>query len=203
MNKASLATLPLAKGADVNNRMAKLALYKECIALAYLIRDDLVQQHTLVEVRQKWREHRGDGGHSLQLNIASCLDRIAFGRLCHSKARQRLLPDASLKYNWDVVNPMENHEKLIRRRADRGSPDTFVHGGGNRDFVPMNNWGFQNMDPDAVTKHKELVDRQHFMGPHWRNRPKPMVLDELSFEEHMHVQFQSKPKMRKTPKKNF
>ncbi|KAG5494154.1 hypothetical protein JKF63_01989 [Porcisia hertigi] len=203
MSKQVLQSLPLAKGKDIHNRMAKLALYKECLALAYLVGNKLVREHTLREVREKWLEHRGDGGHALQLQLASCLDRISYGRMCHSKARQRLLPNASESYDWGVVNPMENHEKLIRRREERQSPDAFNHSRGNRDFVPMSNWGYGNMDPDAIAKHKELTDRQHFMGPHWRDRPKPMVLEELSFEEELYVHFQGKPKMRKTPKKHF
>ncbi|CCW59881.1 unnamed protein product [Phytomonas sp. EM1] len=203
MNKSALATLPLAKGKDIHNRVAKLGLYKECLALAFLIKDKLIQEHTLNEIRTKWLEHRGDGGYSLQVQIASCLDRIAYGRLCHTKSRQRLITDASTRYDWGVVNPMENHQRLIHRREAKKSPDASSHGSGKRDFVPMTNWGIGNMDPEAVAKHKELTDRQHFMGPHWRNRPKPMVLEELSFEEQVHVQFQKKPKMRKTPKKHY
>ncbi|EPY33315.1 hypothetical protein STCU_01203 [Strigomonas culicis] len=203
MSRQVLETLPLAKGKDVYSRSAKLALYKECLALGYLVDDKVVRQHTLKEIRDKWLEHRGDGGHTLQLQVASCLDRISFGRMCHSKARQRLLPSASTRYDWGVVNPLENQEKLMRRREERQSPDAFAHSRGKRDFVPMSNWGYGNMDPDAVSKHKELTDRQHFMGPHWRNRAKPMVLEDLSFEEELHVHFQGKPKMRKTPKKHY
>lgn len=203
MSKQLLETLPLAKGKSIHDRIAKLALYKECIALARLVDDKLVQQHTIAEVRSKWNENRGCGGHSLQLHLASCLDRISFGRLCHSKQRQRLLPHASVCYDWGVVNPLEHHEQVTRMRSEKSSPDATNHSRGNRDFVPMTNWGFRNIDPDAVSKHKELMDRQYFVGPHWRNRPRPMVLEDLSFEEQMHVHFQPKPKMRKTPKKNF
>lgn len=203
MSKQLLQNLPLAKGKDIHSHVAKLALYKECLALASLITDKLVRQHTLTEVRDKWREHRGDGGHTLQMQLASCLDRISFGRMCHSKARQRMLPRASEVYDWGVINPLENHQKFIRYRHEKESPDAFNHGRGKRDFVPMSNWGYGNMDPDAIAKHKELTDRQHFMGPHWRNRPKPMLLEDLSFEEELHVHFQGKPKMRKTPKKHY
>lgn len=203
MNRSVLKTLPLAKGKDIHNRTAKLALYKECVALAQIITDTVARQCALSEVREKWREHRGDGGHTLELQVASCLDRISYGRLCQSKARLRLLPNASERYDWCVVNPLENHQRVLHKRHEKESPDAFNHGRGKRDFVPMTNWGFRNMDPDAVSRHKELTDRQHFMGPHWRNRPKPMLLEELSFEEQLHVQFQAKPKMRKTPKKHF
>ncbi|KAH8613955.1 hypothetical protein ERJ75_000714400 [Trypanosoma vivax] len=203
MNKQLLQTLPMAKGKDVYNRTAKLALYKECIALAASVSDPLVRQRTLAEVREKWLQGRGDGGQTLQLQLASALDRIAYGRMCVSKQRLRLIPNASEKFDWDVVNPMENHALRIQRRAERESPDAFPHGSGKRDFVPMTNWGYGNMDPDAVMRHKELTDRQHFMGPHWRNKPKPVLLEDLSFEEQMYVQFQSKPKMKKTPKKHY
>ncbi|ORC93832.1 uncharacterized protein TM35_000017090 [Trypanosoma theileri] len=203
MNKQLVQTLPLAKGKDIHNRVAKLALYKECIALAMSVADPLVRQHTLAEVREKWTRSRGDGGQTLQLQLASALDRIAYGRMCVSKQRLRLLPNASGRYDWGVVNPLQHHEQRIQQRAEKTSPDAFPHGAGKRDFVPMTNWGYGNMDPDAVMRHKELTDRQHFMGPHWRNKPKPMVLEDLSFEEQLHVQFQSKPKMKKTPKKHY
>ncbi|CCW67145.1 unnamed protein product [Phytomonas sp. Hart1] len=203
MNKHTLSTLPLAKGKAIHDRVAKLGLYKECLALGFLVRDDLVRAHTLGEIRAQWLAHRGDGDYTLQIQLASCLDRIAYGRLCQTKARQRRLPNASGAYDWGVVNPMEHHHRRLTRRDENPSPDASNHGRGKRDFVPMTNWGMGNMDPDAVSKHKELTDRQHFMGPHWRNRPKPMVLEELSFEEQVHVQFQKKPKMRKTPKKHY
>lgn len=203
MSSKLLETLPLAKGKAVQDRVAKLGLYKECLALAYLVDEKLVREHSIEEVKTKWRENRGCGGHSLQLHVASCLDRVAYVRLCHSKQRQKLLPQASLKYDWGVVNPLENHERLLKKRNEKASPDATNHSRGKRDFVPMTNWGFRNMDPDAVAKHKELMDRQFFMGPHWRNKPRPMVLEDLSFEEEMHVHFQPKPKMRKTPKKNY
>ncbi|KAF5224393.1 hypothetical protein ECC02_002649 [Trypanosoma cruzi] len=203
MNKQLLQTLPLAKGKDIHSRVAKLALYKECIALAKNVGDPLVRQHTLVEVREKWMQNRGCGGHSLQLQIASALDRISYGRMCVSKQRLRLIPNASEKYDWGVSNPLEYHEQRLTKRSEKESPDAFPHGAGKRDFVPMTNWGYGNMDPDAVMRHKELTDRQHFIGPHWRGKPKPMVLEDLSFEEQLHVHFQSKPKMKKTPKKHY
>ncbi|ESL06485.1 hypothetical protein TRSC58_05840 [Trypanosoma rangeli SC58] len=203
MNKQLLQTLPLAKGKDIHSRVAKLALYKECIALARSVSDPLTRQHTLVEVREKWLQNRGCGGHSLQLHLASALDRISYGRMCVSKQRLRLLPSASEKYEWGVVNPLENHERRLTKRTEKESPDAFPHGAGKRDFVPMTNWGYGNMDPDAVMRHKELTDRQHFMGPHWRGKPKPMVLEDLSFEEQLHVHFQKKPKMKTTPKKHY
>lgn len=203
MNRQVLQEAPLAKGKDIFNRTAKLGLYKECLALVYLIDDPNIRQHTLVEVQNKWRQNRGAGGYPLQLHIASCLDRVCYGRLCHSKARQRMLPSASLKYDWGVVNPLEYQTRVMQRREERQSPDAFNHGRGNRDFVPMTNWGYGNMDPDAITKHQELLDRQFFMGPHWRDRPKPVPIEDLSFEEELFMHFQPKPKMRKTPKKNF
>lgn len=198
-----IETLPLARGKAVHDRVAKLGLYKECLALCFYIEDKLVKAHTLEEIRTKWAENKGCGGHSLQLHLASCLDRMAFGRLCYSKQRQKTLPSASTSYDWGVINPLENHDRQIHMRSGKSSPDATAHSRGKRDFVPMANWGYRNIDPDAVSKHKELMDRQHFVGPHWRNRPRPMVLEELSFEEQMHVHFQPKPKMRKTPKKHF
>ena len=39
------------------------------------------------------------------------------------------------------------------------------------------------MDPDVIRTHKELTDRQYFMGPLWRGKPKPLVYGDLSMEE--------------------
>lgn len=204
MNPYLAHTIPLAKGSAVHSKVAKLALYKECLALALCIEDRKSAGMTLGEVRTKWRELRGCGGSELQVHIGSVLDRIAYGRMCIPKQRQRLVNNASEQYDWAVENPLENHAKRIKRRAEKQSPDSTVHGKGNRDFVPMTNWGGGNvMDPDVIKKHKELTDRQHFMGPNWRAKPKPLMVEKLSFEEQMHVHFQPKPKMVKTPKKNF
>lgn len=203
MNPNLAHTIALAKGKDVHNRIAKLGLYKECLAIARSVDDKRASLTSIREVQEKWRQHRGVGGSSLELHLASTLDRIAYGRLCLSKQRQRTLPNASEAYDWGVENPMENHASRIKRREERESPDSHSMGAGRRDFVPMANWGNGNMDPDMIKRHKELTDRQFFMGPHWRAKPKPMLLENLSFEEQMHVHFQAKPKMKKTPKKHY
>ncbi|CUI15623.1 Hypothetical protein, putative [Bodo saltans] len=205
MNPYLAHTIPLAKGKDVHNRIAKLALYKECLALAISIEDRKSAGMTLKEVRTQWREHRGAGGSSLEVQLASVLDRIAYGRMCITKQRLRNVPNASEDYDWDVINPLENHAKRMhKKRSEKASPDAYPIGEGRRDFVPMTNWGGGNvMDPDVTKKHKELTERQFFMGPTWRAKPKPVMLEDLSFEEQMHMHFQPKPKMRKTPKKEY
>lgn len=203
MNTHLNHTLPLAYGKCIYERAPKLALYKECLAVAAAVADPRVRELTINEVRTQWRQCKGDGGQVLQLNVAACLDRISYGRMCITKQRLKNLPNASERYDWAVNNPMENHEKIIKRREEKKAPDSVAMGSGNRDFVPMTNWGYRNMDPDMVKRHKELTDRQYFMGPHWRNKPKPMVLEEYSFEEQLHIQFQPKPKIPKKIRKEF
>ena len=100
---------------------------------------------------------------------------------------------------------MENHEKVMMRRKEekRDEPMEQCHGKGRRDFVPKSNWGQGNLDPDAVKKHKELTDRQYFMGPHWRGKPKPLIYEDLSFEQQMQAHFAPPPIAPKRVKKRY
>lgn len=203
MNRKLVAELPLATGPAAYDRVAKLALYRECIATAKAIPEDQLRRLSLSEVRDKWRKGIGAGGHSLGLQIATCLDRLAFGKLSLSKHRQRMLPKASETYDWSVQNPLENHQVVLKRKEEKENPASFMHGAGHREFVPMTNWGLGNMDPDVVMRHKELTDRQYFMGPHWRGKPKPLLYEDLSFEEQMAAHFVPPPKIKHKVKKRF
>lgn len=53
-------------------------------------------------------------------------------------------------------------------------------------FKPdYSNWYAGNVDPQDLKRHKELLDRQHFMGPFWEGRPRnPSILDEESPRYH-------------------
>lgn len=54
-----------------------------------------------------------------------------------------------------------------------------------REPVSYSNWYAGNVDPEQLNRHKELLDRQHFSGPFWENRPMPKsVLDE-TFEQYL------------------
>ena len=203
MNSHLNHTLPLAMGKCIYERVPKLALYKECMAIAKAVPDKRVRDMSINEVRSVWRKNIGDGGQVLQLNIASCLDRISYGRMCLTKQRQRMLPNASERYAWDVNNPMENHKSAIKKREEKQNPDGPAFGEGKRDFVPMSNWGYGNVDPDVIRRHKEQSDREHFMGPHWRGKQKPMIFDDFSFEEQLAIQFQPKPKVTQRLRKEF
>ena len=41
-------------------------------------------------------------------------------------------------------------------------------------MAEFSNWYAGNVDPGDLKKHKEMLDRQHFSGPFWKNRPKPI-----------------------------
>ena len=59
-----------------------------------------------------------------------------------------------------------------------GSADT-------REPVSYSNWYAGNVDPEQLERHKNLLDRQHFGGPTWENRPMPKsVLDE-TFQQYL------------------
>jgi hypothetical protein len=119
---------------------------------------------------------------------------------------QRGIPCASEEYNWGVINPMENQQRMMaQRREEKERPENKeeVFGRGRRDFVPMTNWGQGNIDPDMVKKHKELCDRQYFMGPHWRAKPKPLIYEDLSMEEQFSAHFAPQPKAPTKVNKRF
>jgi len=189
---------------ELNNRVAKLALYKECIAVARVLPGPAMNaQIALIDARKLWRERRGDVLFSTQIHLAEAVDRLAFGRMQLSKQRLRNLPNASERYNWAIYRPGEPVDVKRTNRLDALSSEMGKKAAGNRDFVPMTNWGQNNVDPDIRAKHKELTDKQHFMGPHWRNRPLPVNVNDLSFEEQFRMYFRGKPKTRPTPKKHF
>ena len=199
--------IPRAVGPAVHSRVAKVGLYRECLLLARTIQNPRTRAMSVAEVRDKWRENRGAGGQSLELLLASTLDRMAYVRLCTSKARLKSLPLASVEYNWDVKNPMESHEKLaVVNRAENGKRAEHLaeaHGRGKRDFVPITNWGQGNIDPDLIKKQKQQLDHSHFMGPAWRGKPKPLIYEDLSFEEQLAAHVTPAPKLPKKIKKHF
>ena len=203
----STINFPRAVGSAVHDRAAKMGLYRECLALARIIKNPRTRAMSIAEVRDKWRENRGAVGAQLELLIASTLDRVSYVRLCTNKTRLATVPFASVRYDWSVVNPMESHEKLaVTNRANNGKRAVHTeeaHGRGKRDFVPMTNWGHGNVDPDLMTKHKEQLDRQYFIGPHWRGKPKPLIYEDMSFEEQVGAHFSPPPKLPTKIKKRF
>ena len=203
----SSVQFPRAMGSAINDRVAKLGLSRECLALAKTVQNPRTRAMSIAEVKDKWRENRGAVGDSLQLLLASSLDRMAYVRLCTSKSRLRGVPLASVQYNWDVQNPMESHEKLaVSNRATNGKRAVNADessGRGKRDFVPITNWGAGNVDPDLIKKQKEQLERQHFMGPTWRGKPKPLIYEDLSLEEQVTAHFSPPPKMPVKIKKRF
>jgi len=42
----------------------------------------------------------------------------------------------------------------------------------------FSNWNGSNPDPEDLLKHRELLDRQHFMGPFWEGKKKPPTVEE-------------------------
>mmetsp|Transcript_3155 Transcript_3155/g.6529 ORF Transcript_3155/g.6529 Transcript_3155/m.6529 type:complete len:178 (-) Transcript_3155:817-1350(-) len=45
--------------------------------------------------------------------------------------------------------------------------------------MDYSNWYAGNVDPQELRRHKELMDRQHYSGPFWENRPRnPSIIDE-------------------------
>jgi hypothetical protein len=200
---------PRALGAAIHQAAPKLGLYKECLALAKVLQDPRVRMMSINEVKEKWRENRGAVGPTLELLIASTLDRLSYARLCTNKNRLRGMPDASERYDWDVRNPMESHAKMakINKRIEQTDKPAEhrdqCHGRGKRDFVPITNWGRGNVDPDLAKKQKEQMDRQFFMGPHWRGKPKPLIYEDMSFEEQMVAHLSPAPKIPYKKKKNF
>jgi len=58
--------------------------------------------------------------------------------------------------------------KLVKGEAER------------RELVDWSNWFAANVDPEDLKKHKELMDRQHFGGPVWKGKGRPMsIIDEV------------------------
>jgi hypothetical protein len=49
-----------------------------------------------------------------------------------------------------------------------------------RHSVDYSNWHAGNVSPEDLKKHKELLDRQYFMGPFWEGKPKPKSI--MDFE---------------------
>lgn len=194
-------------GSAVHLVAAKIGLYRECLKLARGIKDDRLRESSVEEVQTQWRYNRGTVGPSLRLTLAGCLDRVAYARMCLSKATLRGIPAASMNYDWNVSNPMDHQRQFgesVKKRHESETPTPeFPQGQGNRDFVPKTNWGRGNIDPDMVKRNKELTDRQFFMGPHWRGKPKPLIYEDLSFEEQIAAHFTKPPEMPHKIKKNY
>jgi hypothetical protein len=196
---------PQAMGDVVHSVAAKIGLYRECLALAKAVKEERLRKLSIDEVRTGWREQRGAVGPALRLQIASCLDRINYARMCVPKSSLRKVPQASLKYPWNVENPIDSAKEytVTNKMVDGGPQPEFGQGMGKRDFVPKTNWGYGNVDPDIIKKHKELTDRQYFMGPHWRGKPKPLIYEDLSFEGQITAHFSPPPKLPKKVLKRY
>jgi hypothetical protein len=99
---------------------------------------------------------------------------------------------------------MDNYTKFHRKRheATTGIMEPGP-GAGNRDFVPHTNWCRGNLDPDMLVLKKKTLDRQFFMGPHWRNKPKPQNIDDLSVEEGLAKYARGPPQFPTSPQKHF
>jgi hypothetical protein len=205
MSETVKRLMPRATGKAVNDRVAKIGLYRECLQLAQLAETSIKSKSMKLEVQETWRKQRGHGEMLLECALALCLDRIAYGRMCLCKQRLRTVRAASETYDWAVKNPMDNYAKLHRKRheseSQKNTPEHF--GGGNRDFVPATNWGFGNVDPEMKVMQKKALDHHFFMGPHWRNKPKPINMDDLSFEEGAIMYGRGKPNIPKTPTKHY
>ena len=198
------ATACRALGPAIHDRAAKLGLYRECLLLAQVAESAVKGKSSKTEVQNSWRKQRGASGVMLEVVVASCIDRISYARMCLCKQRCKLVPAASEKYPWNVINPGENQTRYTRKRHENESNASMGDTGkGNRDFVPISNWGFGNIDPEMHVLKKQTFDRQYFKGPHWRNKVKPKNIEELSFEESAVMYGRGVPKIPKTPKKHF
>jgi hypothetical protein len=59
--------------------------------------------------------------------------------------------------------------------------------------MDYSNWYAGNVDPQELRRHKELVDRQHYAGPFWENRPRNPSLLEYEDLEIDHVEPEPHP----------
>ena len=177
-------------GPAIRDRVAKLALYKECMLLARAS-DRLQRKRTIMDVRETWRAKRGAVGLLIPMALGSCLERIAYGRMCVERPKLKNIKAASLNYDWGSVNEGEYYHKMRTKRAENNTGRKFVLGEDPntgrhaRDFVPITNWGLGNMDPDVIRTHQKLTERGQFMGPTWRGKPKPDIYEDLTFEEQL------------------
>ena len=62
-----------------------------------------------------------------------------------------------------------------------------------REPVSYSNWYAGNVDPEQMTRHKELLDRQHFSGPFWEKRPMPKSVMDETFQEYLAGTEEEKP----------
>jgi hypothetical protein len=178
----------VAAGEAVSNRAALVGLYRESFKLATAQRDPQLRAQAVADVRQQWRERKGAMPETAGIFIAQCIDRIEYARLCLSKSaiRAAKVPSASTSYAWDVQKQEQGRafKQTKRENKDGNVSSHETHGKGlGRDFVPMGSWGRGCMDPDVIRQHRELTDRQYFMGPHWRGKAKPLVYSDLSMEQ--------------------
>ena len=201
--------VPAAVGPAVRDRLAKLALYRECIMLSKAQKTPQLRKLCLKETQDEFRRLKGEGGPPLAIAIAHGLDRIEYIRMCTSKARMRELrvPNASTTFDWGItdVKQTELTRAKVSKRHEKQSPTekAATHGKGYRDFVPMTNWGKGCLDPDHMRTHRELLDRQYFMGPHWRGKPKPLIYGDLSMEEQTIARLTKPADLKEKIKKEF
>lgn len=62
-----------------------------------------------------------------------------------------------------------------------------------REPVSYSNWYAGNVDPEQMTRHKELLDRQHFSGPFWEKRPMPKSVMDETFQSYLTGTEEEKP----------
>ena len=82
----------------------------------------------------------------------------------------------------------ESGEKTIQE-TDNSTREKFIFKDGKfipgegqkRKVVSLINWNSSNLDPKDVKRHRELLDRQHFMGPMWEGIEKKSIIDEPIF----------------------
>lgn len=83
----------------------------------------------------------------------------------------------------EMSSPEEEPAKVVDVPGTRRyfTKDGEVHkGGATEKFFPeYSNWYGGNVDPQDLRRHKDLLDRQHYSGPFWEDRPRnPSILDE-------------------------
>eukprot|EP00352_Strombidinopsis_acuminata_P000372 CAMPEP_0176343400 /NCGR_PEP_ID=MMETSP0126-20121128/3914_1 /TAXON_ID=141414 ORGANISM="Strombidinopsis acuminatum, Strain SPMC142" /NCGR_SAMPLE_ID=MMETSP0126 /ASSEMBLY_ACC=CAM_ASM_000229 /LENGTH=144 /DNA_ID=CAMNT_0017689327 /DNA_START=708 /DNA_END=1142 /DNA_ORIENTATION=+ len=50
-----------------------------------------------------------------------------------------------------------------------------------REEATYSNWYCSNADPEDIRKHRELMDRMHYRGPEWHDKPLPRsVIEEVN-----------------------
>jgi len=144
----------------------------------------VMRPKALQEIREGWRSNVGASGDVLTHVMTAALDRIGYLRVNVPKRRLSQLPKAaSLNYAWfEEENAEKKKENSLQAEYDKD------------DIMTKTNWGFGNIDPDMLKRHKSLLDRQYFMGNEWKGKPKPRVFEDLTVEDQMREMF-TPPKM--------